>query len=291
MLSFWGRSRTRSPPQFSTSKQPSCRFPFFSSERTPSPMRSGVAVSRPHRCMYGAACDHELGSASRMPQPIPIPHLLPTLYFAVDPARHLINADNEWPPFMPTALLFKHDPLPDPASHLRLLEILQTSSIKCKLTTRPADPDNLPSYHAISYTWAEHDSNTIIWFNGKPFPVRTNCEFVLRHLSRPAGTARALEPALLGRCHLHRPEQARRKEQAGRHDGEHLSELPTSWPVWVIMPKIACSFARHCGSPSPQDNGRGGFSTAVGSSRGGPTWATGLKQLAVVFFLPRPALP
>lgn len=126
-----------------------------------------------------------------MPQPVPISHLLPTLYSRV-------IQQNSSPMRTMDVLLsfpqpsFKHDPLPDPASHFRLLEILddhdddrsQTSHIKCELTTWPADPDTLPSYHAISYTWGEHDSNIIIRVNGKPFPVRTNCEFVLRQARR-----------------------------------------------------------------------------------------------------------
>lgn len=68
----------------------------------------------------------------------------------------------------------------------RLLQILdddshsQTSRIKCKPTTWPADPETLPSYHAISYTWREHDSKTLMQVNEKPFPLRRNCESVLR---------------------------------------------------------------------------------------------------------------
>ncbi|KAJ0115657.1 hypothetical protein J7T55_010480 [Diaporthe amygdali] len=78
---------------------------------------------------------------------------------------------------------FKHDPLPDPAKYIRLLEILdnnnsQITQIACRLTKWRAD--SLPSYHAISYTWGEAESNTVILINGKPFTVRTNCEFVLK---------------------------------------------------------------------------------------------------------------
>lgn len=69
---------------------------------------------------------------------------------------------------------------------MRLLEILQdddrsqTSPITCRLTTWPTDLETVPSYHAISYTWGEPECNTFILVNEKPFPVRKNCEFVLR---------------------------------------------------------------------------------------------------------------
>lgn len=88
-------------------------------------------------------------------------------------------------PFSCLQQSFKHDPLPDPAKSLRLLEILnddisQPSTIRCRPTTWTVDLDTLPSYHAISYTWGEHESNTFIRVNGKPFLVRRNCDFVLR---------------------------------------------------------------------------------------------------------------
>lgn len=40
--------------------------------------------------------------------------------------------------------------------------------------------DGLPSYHAISYTWGDSDSNTVILINDRTFRVRTNCEAALK---------------------------------------------------------------------------------------------------------------
>jgi hypothetical protein len=79
--------------------------------------------------------------------------------------------------------VFTHEPLPDPAKYMRLLEVLddnysETTKVKCKLTTWPID--NMPPYHAISYTWGDPKSNTLILMNDKTLEVRTNCEFALK---------------------------------------------------------------------------------------------------------------
>lgn len=79
--------------------------------------------------------------------------------------------------------IFTHDPLPDPAKYIRLLEVLddkysETIKVRCRLTTWRVD--SAPPYHAISYTWGDAESNTIILMNDLPLRVRTNCEFVLK---------------------------------------------------------------------------------------------------------------
>lgn len=78
---------------------------------------------------------------------------------------------------------FTHEPLPDPAKYIRLLELLdddysKTIKVRCRLTTWPID--RVPPYHAISYTWGDAKSNTTILMNDKPLQVRTNCEFALK---------------------------------------------------------------------------------------------------------------
>lgn len=78
---------------------------------------------------------------------------------------------------------FAHEPLPDPAKYIRLLEVLddnysKTTKVRCRLTTWHID--SAPTYHAISYTWGDAESNTIILMNDLPLRVRTNCEFVLK---------------------------------------------------------------------------------------------------------------
>lgn len=76
-----------------------------------------------------------------------------------------------------------HEPLPDPAKYMRLLEVLDDNysksiKVRCKLTTWPID--SMPPYHAISYTWGDPKSNTQILMNNKTLEVRTNCEFALK---------------------------------------------------------------------------------------------------------------
>ncbi|KAH8753626.1 heterokaryon incompatibility protein-domain-containing protein, partial [Diaporthe sp. PMI_573] len=79
--------------------------------------------------------------------------------------------------------VFAHEPLPDPAKYMRLLEVLddnysETTKVKCRLTTWPID--SMPPYHAVSYTWGDPKSNTLILMNDKTLEVRTNCEFALK---------------------------------------------------------------------------------------------------------------
>ncbi|KAK2609521.1 hypothetical protein N8I77_003018 [Diaporthe amygdali] len=79
--------------------------------------------------------------------------------------------------------VFTHEPLPDAANYIRLLEVLddnysETIKVRCKLTIWPID--SVPSYRAISYTWGDPESNTSILMNDKTLQVRTNCEFALK---------------------------------------------------------------------------------------------------------------
>ncbi|KAJ0116720.1 hypothetical protein J7T55_009870 [Diaporthe amygdali] len=79
--------------------------------------------------------------------------------------------------------VFTHEPLPDAANYIRLLEVLddnysETIKVRCKLTIWPID--SVPSYRAISYTWGDPESNTFILMNEKTLQVRTNCEFALK---------------------------------------------------------------------------------------------------------------
>lgn len=79
---------------------------------------------------------------------------------------------------------FQHDDLPHSARYIRLLEVLNDNcpkgsvKVHCRITTWPIA--HVPSYHAISYTWGGPEPKKTILINGKPFQVRTNCEFVLK---------------------------------------------------------------------------------------------------------------
>lgn len=79
---------------------------------------------------------------------------------------------------------FQHDDLPHSARYIRLLQILNdncpedSAKVHCRITTWPIA--YVPSYHAISYAWGDPESKKTILVNGKPFKVRTNCEFVLK---------------------------------------------------------------------------------------------------------------
>lgn len=85
---------------------------------------------------------------------------------------------------------FKHEPLPDASTYIRLLEIISVKKrrdipVHCKLTTwRKA---TVPKYTAISYTWGDRNLVAVILVNGKRMEVRRNCEDVLRHPCRIKG--------------------------------------------------------------------------------------------------------
>jgi hypothetical protein len=76
---------------------------------------------------------------------------------------------------------FLHDPLPDPQSYIRLLEILHgeaNEQIVCQLTTWSVH--DAPAYYALSYTWGNPKDTTEIVINGSPATVTANCEYALR---------------------------------------------------------------------------------------------------------------
>ena len=78
---------------------------------------------------------------------------------------------------------FKYNTLPDAAGYVRLLEVLdddysENIKVRCRISTWLVD--NIPKYHAISYTWGDPEPESTILVNCQVFRVRTNCEFVLK---------------------------------------------------------------------------------------------------------------
>ncbi|KAK6435313.1 hypothetical protein LTR95_008495 [Oleoguttula sp. CCFEE 5521] len=79
---------------------------------------------------------------------------------------------------------YRHEELPDAATHIRFLEILQAPQdglIQCKLTTWLFA--NAPPYTAISYTWGDPADTTVIIVNSTRMTVRENCAYALRQAS------------------------------------------------------------------------------------------------------------
>lgn len=96
-------------------------------------------------------------------------------------------------------LPFRHEPLRNPRTHIRLLQVLFVDDIQamvegidvhCRLTTRRFNPQkNLrfsfntereDVYHAISYVWGSSDDTVSILVNGQRMKVRRNCEYALK---------------------------------------------------------------------------------------------------------------
>ena len=80
---------------------------------------------------------------------------------------------------------FKHSPLPDASDYIRLLSIEYagpTSDSSARYTLSAWHFDEVPKYHAISYTWGLAEENEVIMLEGKPKSVRKNCADVLRQL-------------------------------------------------------------------------------------------------------------
>lgn len=96
---------------------------------------------------------------------------------------------------------FRHEPLRDPRSHIRLLQVLladdteTTGGIKihCRLTTHRFTPrkksrcffntesqEVTPLYHTISYVWGSPDDTVSILVNNRRMRVRRNCEYALK---------------------------------------------------------------------------------------------------------------
>jgi hypothetical protein len=85
---------------------------------------------------------------------------------------------------------FDYEPLPDPRTHLRLLRILKGSfdrPIVCELSCWAID--RAPPYIAVSYTWGEAGSVSVIAINGKSMTIRKNCEYVLQQQASVRGSA------------------------------------------------------------------------------------------------------
>lgn len=97
--------------------------------------------------------------------------------------------------------LFRHDPLRDPRSYIRLLQVLPVDDalaiegieVHCRLTTRRFNPrkkshiffntprgEVVPSYHAISYVWGSPNDTVSILVNDRRMRVRRNCEYALK---------------------------------------------------------------------------------------------------------------
>lgn len=76
---------------------------------------------------------------------------------------------------------FKHDELPDAATHISLLRISRCvgdKRVACELSTWTVE--DVPDYVAVSYTWGDPASTSEITLNGRPMEVRQNCDEVLR---------------------------------------------------------------------------------------------------------------
>lgn len=97
---------------------------------------------------------------------------------------------------------FRHEPLRDPRSHIRLLQVILVDDgqavegikVQCQLTTRRFTPKKksrlffdalreevtMPSYHAVSYAWGSPDDTVTILVNDQKMEVRRNCEYALK---------------------------------------------------------------------------------------------------------------
>lgn len=77
---------------------------------------------------------------------------------------------------------FRHEALPDAKHYMRLLKVRHSnhgSDVKVDGELSTWSVDDVPSYSAISYTWGDPNSTTIVSMNGKRMRIRQNCEFVL----------------------------------------------------------------------------------------------------------------
>ena len=104
------------------------------------------------------------------PHPLQRPFECPFLMENMDKARHPDSNSG-----------FQYSDLPDAASYVRLLRVLRAEdgqTVQCDLSVWPKE--TAPPYNAVSYTWGDPASTTVINMNGKQKTVRTNCEYVLR---------------------------------------------------------------------------------------------------------------
>jgi hypothetical protein len=92
---------------------------------------------------------------------------------------------------------FRHEPLPDPQSYIRLLEILPggpSEHLTCRLRAWPIQ--TVPSYCALSYTWGDPASTIDILLNGSRMTVRSNGEYSLRQAQSLANSKYIWQDAL-----------------------------------------------------------------------------------------------
>jgi hypothetical protein len=76
---------------------------------------------------------------------------------------------------------FKHAPLRDSSSEIRLLKLTELGRrVSCQLTTWPLS--SVPVYYALSYTWGDAALSTLIFVNDERMTVRQNCEYALRQV-------------------------------------------------------------------------------------------------------------
>jgi hypothetical protein len=76
---------------------------------------------------------------------------------------------------------YQYEPLPDPRTHVRLIQIQQChpdTTIQCKFTSWLLE--DAPAYHAILYTWGDPKLTPNILINHKNMIVRSNCEYALQ---------------------------------------------------------------------------------------------------------------
>jgi len=82
---------------------------------------------------------------------------------------------------MSSTMNFRHDPLPDSQSHIRLLKLLNgeaNEQIVCQLTTWSMQ--DAPPYYALSYTWGDPKDTAQIEIDGRTAIVTANCAYALR---------------------------------------------------------------------------------------------------------------
>ncbi|SMY28355.1 unnamed protein product [Zymoseptoria tritici ST99CH_1A5] len=74
---------------------------------------------------------------------------------------------------------YRHTPLPDPATYIRLLTPAHSRDTNLpSYTISTWAVDEAPPYNAISYTWGE-PSDAVILINNRPLHVRQNCQDAL----------------------------------------------------------------------------------------------------------------
>lgn len=84
---------------------------------------------------------------------------------------------------MTTIPEFRHKPLPDPKTYIRLLKIVSVPTgddvdpVHCEISAWLFN--EAPEYSAVSYTWGPPPNTSTIILNGGRMEVRPNCEYVL----------------------------------------------------------------------------------------------------------------